>query len=63
MNNVVSVAACNTYELDQVRQAVVTCLEPLGGIAAFVHPGMHVLLKPNLLLAKQSLLTRAWFKR
>ena len=48
---VVSVVACETYELDAVRQAVTAVLAPLGGIGRFVRPGMRVLLKPNLLVA------------
>ncbi len=49
--SIVSVVACDTYELDDVRQAVIAALTPLGGIERFVRPGMRVLLKPNLLLA------------
>ena len=45
----VSVARCETYDLDVVRQAVDAVLAPLGGIDRFVRPGMRVLLKPNLL--------------
>ncbi len=47
----VSVTPCDSYELNAVRQAVTAVLDPLGGIERFVHPGMRVLLKPNLLLA------------
>jgi uncharacterized protein (DUF362 family)/Pyruvate/2-oxoacid:ferredoxin oxidoreductase delta subunit len=47
--SLVSVAPCETYELDAVRQTVKGVLAPLGGIGAFVRPGMQVLLKPNLL--------------
>jgi uncharacterized protein (DUF362 family)/Pyruvate/2-oxoacid:ferredoxin oxidoreductase delta subunit len=47
---VVSIAKCETYERDQVRQALSAALEPLGGIDAFVQPGQRVLLKPNLLM-------------
>ena len=48
---VVSVARCETYDLDAVRGAVMAVLAPLGGIGRFVRPGMQVLLKPNLLAA------------
>lgn len=48
---IVSVVACDAYELDAVRQDVTAVLAPLGGIERFVRPGMRVLLKPNLLLA------------
>ena len=53
-NTVVSVIPCEAYELEIVRQALGTCLEPLGGLQPFVHPGMRVLLKPNLLAAAPS---------
>ncbi len=45
----VSVAACPSYDLEPVRQAVKGALVLLGGIRRFVRPGMRVLLKPNLL--------------
>ena len=47
----VSVLACDTYDLDAVRGSVAALLAPLGGVGAFVRPGMRVLLKPNLLSA------------
>jgi uncharacterized protein (DUF362 family)/Pyruvate/2-oxoacid:ferredoxin oxidoreductase delta subunit len=47
---VVSIAKCDTYELGNVRSALVEALEPLGGMGAFVSPGQRVLLKPNLLM-------------
>jgi uncharacterized protein (DUF362 family)/NAD-dependent dihydropyrimidine dehydrogenase PreA subunit len=46
---VVSVATCDAYHLDVVRDAVKSALAPLGGMERFVRPGMKVLLKPNLL--------------
>lgn len=48
---IVSVVACDTYELDAIRRAVTAVLAPLDGIERFVRPGMRVLLKPNLLRA------------
>ena len=45
----VSIQPCKEYEIDEVRRAVKDSLVPLGGIRRFVKPGMHVLLKPNLL--------------
>ena len=48
---IVSVVECTTYAPEAVRQALVAVLSPLGGLSAFVRPGMRVLLKPNLLLA------------
>ncbi len=46
----VSVVACQSYEPGVVRQAVQAALAPLGSIGRFVHAGMQVLLKPNLLV-------------
>lgn len=48
----ISVTCCDTYEYRQLRAAVESLLEPLGGIGAFVVPGERVLLKPNMLAAK-----------
>ncbi|QEM69586.1 DUF362 domain-containing protein [Geobacter sp. FeAm09] len=48
----VSLAQCNDYDPARVREALISLLEPLGGMAAFVRPGERVLLKPNLLAAK-----------
>jgi len=47
--SLVSVTACETYDLDAVHRAVKASLAPLGGMGRFVNPGMQVLLKPNLL--------------
>jgi uncharacterized protein (DUF362 family)/Pyruvate/2-oxoacid:ferredoxin oxidoreductase delta subunit len=49
--NIVSAVACDTYEIPAVHHAVTAVLAPLGGMNAFVRPGMRVLLKPNLLSA------------
>jgi uncharacterized protein (DUF362 family)/Pyruvate/2-oxoacid:ferredoxin oxidoreductase delta subunit len=48
---IVSALACNTYDPDAVRRSLSALLVPLGGMGAFVRPGMRVLLKPNLLAA------------
>ncbi|WP_414578051.1 DUF362 domain-containing protein [Anabaena sp. CCY 9402-a] len=45
----VSLIRATSYEKDTLRESLVTLLEPLGGMAAFVKPGQRVLLKPNLL--------------
>ncbi len=49
----VAVARCESYALPEVERAVRAVLEPFGGMAAFVRPGQKVLLKPNLLSAKE----------
>ncbi len=48
----VTVARCARYELERVRALVHRLLEPLGGIGGFVRSGDVVLLKPNMLSAK-----------
>lgn len=48
----VSVWQCHSYEHQQLRSAVISLLEPLGGLETFVTPGQRVLLKPNMLAGK-----------
>jgi uncharacterized protein (DUF362 family)/ferredoxin len=48
----VAVARCETYERDDVSRAVGEVLGHLGGMTRFVSRGQKVLLKPNLLAAK-----------
>lgn len=45
----VSIARCNRYNDQSVRDSVTKLLEPLGGIRSFINKGDKVLLKPNLL--------------
>jgi uncharacterized protein (DUF362 family) len=45
----VSLIRATSYEREALRESLITLLEPLGGMAAFVKPGQKVLLKPNLL--------------
>ncbi|MDD2581122.1 MAG: DUF362 domain-containing protein [Desulfuromonadaceae bacterium] len=49
----VSIATVDGYELSTLRHAVIRLLEPIGGISAFVNSGERVLLKPNMLSAKE----------
>lgn len=49
----VSIATAEGYELSTLRQAVIALLEPLGGMPAYVSRGERVLLKPNMLSAKE----------
>lgn len=46
---IVSLTRAASYESEELRSALQTVLEPLGGIEAWVKPGDRVLLKPNLL--------------
>jgi len=48
----VALVKCAGYEATEIRAALGRVLEPLGGIGAFVKSGQRVLLKPNLLSAK-----------
>ena len=45
----VSIRSLRTYDTAAVLDAVRSCLEPLGGMSAFVRRGQTVLLKPNIL--------------
>jgi uncharacterized protein (DUF362 family)/Pyruvate/2-oxoacid:ferredoxin oxidoreductase delta subunit len=49
----ISITTVDSYELTGMRQAITRLLEPLGGITAFINSGDRVLLKPNLLSAKE----------
>jgi uncharacterized protein (DUF362 family)/ferredoxin len=49
----VSITTSAGYELSELRQAMIRLLEPLGGMSAFVCRGDRVLLKPNMLAAKE----------
>lgn len=53
MNSQVSIVRCNDYESHLVQQAVNKALDLLGGISNFIKPGAKVLVKPNLLMAKE----------
>ena len=48
----VSVVRCPSYEAIELRAAIRRALDPFGGMTSFVKPGQRVLLKPNLLSAK-----------
>jgi uncharacterized protein (DUF362 family)/NAD-dependent dihydropyrimidine dehydrogenase PreA subunit len=49
----VAIARCDSYDLPEVERAVRGALGLLGGISDLVRPGQRVLLKPNLLSAKE----------
>lgn len=49
----VSIVKADGYELSGLKDAVINLLEPIGGISAFVCKGDRVLLKPNMLSAKE----------
>ena len=45
----VAVVACRDYEKETVSEAVGRALDLLGGLSAFIRPGMKVCIKPNLM--------------
>lgn len=45
----VSIVKCIDYDPRRVEEAVFRSVELLGGIGAFIRPGMKVLIKPNML--------------
>jgi uncharacterized protein (DUF362 family)/ferredoxin len=47
-----SLTTCASYAMPEVRAALTQLLQPLGGLSAFVKPGMNVFLKPNLLSSR-----------
>jgi len=49
MKSAVSLLRTTSYDLTELRAALETLLEPLGGMSSIVKPGDRVLLKPNLL--------------
>jgi uncharacterized protein (DUF362 family)/Pyruvate/2-oxoacid:ferredoxin oxidoreductase delta subunit len=53
MKTQVSLIRCLSYQPDLVRESVKRGLSLLGGISAFIKPKSKVLVKPNLLMAKQ----------
>jgi uncharacterized protein (DUF362 family)/Pyruvate/2-oxoacid:ferredoxin oxidoreductase delta subunit len=52
-DNKVLVTECKDYNVELIKEKIAASLEPLGGIDNFVSPGQKVLLKPNLLMAKE----------
>lgn len=48
----VAISRCGSYDTDKVFDAVKRSVDLIGGLGAFVSPGMKVLLKPNLLSAR-----------
>jgi uncharacterized protein (DUF362 family)/NAD-dependent dihydropyrimidine dehydrogenase PreA subunit len=49
----VVIIKCTTYEEDKVYEALVRGLDLIGGIARFVEKNERILLKPNMLSAKE----------
>ncbi len=53
MHSKVSIVKCKDYEPARVLEATKKALDSLGGISAFIAPKSTVLVKPNLLMAKE----------
>ena len=52
MKTKVSIIKCGSYNSTEIEQSVRRAIDLLGGIKAFVKPGMKILLKPNRLSAR-----------
>jgi len=52
MKNKVAIVQCNSYETNEVRQAVSRGLELIGGAGNFVNAGEKIVLKVNLLVGE-----------
>lgn len=53
MNSCVSIIRCNSYEPALVFEATKKAIDLIGGISNFIKPKSNVLVKPNLLIAKE----------
>ncbi|MCX6828632.1 MAG: DUF362 domain-containing protein [candidate division Zixibacteria bacterium] len=49
----VAIVACDSYKQDILDEKIEELLDLLGGLDKYIKPGMRVLLKPNLLSAKE----------
>ena len=49
----ISVSECQSYNKENVQNAVNSCLDNLGGLSTLIKPEDTVLIKPNILLAKE----------
>ena len=48
----VKISKCSSYQLEEVQNAVLDCINALGGASSFMKPGDNVLIKPNMLQGK-----------
>ena len=49
LKSTVALVRCDTYDNQQVYEAVAAGLDLLGGISSFVKPGEKIVIKPNVL--------------
>ena len=48
----VTIHPCNSYQTEEIRQALTAAIQDLGGWAPYIQPGETVLLKVNLVISK-----------
>lgn len=53
MNSQISIVKCKSYEPGLVQEATRRAIDLIGGITNFIKPQTKVLVKPNLLMAKE----------
>jgi uncharacterized protein (DUF362 family)/NAD-dependent dihydropyrimidine dehydrogenase PreA subunit len=53
MNSKVSIVRCKSYDPSLVQEATRRAIDLIGGISSFIKPASTVLIKPNLLMAKE----------
>ncbi len=53
MNSKISIIRCLSYNPSLVQEATRRAIDLIGGISNYIKPGSKVLVKPNLLMAKQ----------
>ena len=53
MKSQVSIVKCNSYNHSLVFEATKKAIELIGGISSFVRPESRILVKPNILMAKE----------
>lgn len=53
MKSQVSIIKCASYDPELILSSIGKALDLLGGIGSFIRPGSRVLVKPNLLMAKE----------
>lgn len=53
MTSKVSIVRCKDYSLSLVQEATRRAIDLIGGISSFIKPQSKVLVKPNLLMAKE----------
>ncbi len=50
----VSIRACESYDYDVFRKSFEKMMEDIGGLDKFIKEGSKVVIKPNLVIKKES---------